>query len=102
MRMANTKWKLQTGGKTQSGRQNLFVFHASAREILDQWEVRGYFDTATKKAIPNQDIMIMGRSLDANGNVYKILPDDSPPIDVTPQVSGKDFYTFTIEKGVKP
>lgn len=97
-RHAQATMILQTGGKAQSGRQNLFVINASAAQILCVKAPIPLWQNPPPPSPPPilpQQICVDGQCLDANGNAYLILPDNSE-IDVTPQVDGIDFYTFGI------
>jgi len=90
--------KLFTGGKGVAGRQNLFVIHAAAVEILDKYARPACRDftwggDVRERPIQPPDIKIMGKNLDSDGNLYVTLPDDDVE-DITPQVDGVDFYAF--------
>src|SRR5262245_53388013 len=99
-RFAQAKWKLQTGGKPISQRKNLFVISASATENLNK-RCAPYRDPSVivqcpGRTIAPQEISIGGLGqLGSDGRLYVALPDGDER-DVTPQVSGMDFYTFDI------
>ena len=99
VRNAQTRMKLMTGGKGVAGRQNLFVIHAAAAEILDKYALplcRNFTWGGDVRECPiqPQDIKIMGKNLDSDGNLYVLLPDGEDP-DLTPQVDGVDFYSWS-------
>ena len=77
------------------GLQNLWQFSGSASEILDKRALPQFYGANTK-AIPYDQIAIgsMG-NLRTNGIRYNILPDGIEK-DITPQVAGKDFFTFSV------
>jgi hypothetical protein len=85
--------KLQTGGKATSRRQNLFKLSASATQIVPIKYNPPNINP--QLPIPSQSITVMGESLDTNGNLYVVIPDNDEE-DVTPQVNGADFYTFSV------
>ena len=96
--------KLETGGKSGSQRQSLFCISAAANEwrLLTQAEfgyngIHSLGNTTNLGAINPTNIHVLGQALDTNGNVYVALPDNTN-VDVTPYVSGKDFYTFNLDK----
>lgn len=116
-RTADAFWKLQTGGKAISNRQNLFQLTASATQMLDpltepvfgsqeqptaddgtggilRW-VSSNQPGPTSKPVPSQNITIDGLPLGNDGNLWRTYSDNITR-DVTPKVSGVDFYTFTI------
>jgi archaellum component FlaF (FlaF/FlaG flagellin family) len=105
-RTADATWKLQTGGKASIKRQNLWCLSGTASEMLDlvaqaQWSgssvvLAGTQDPEPTQAIPPQSIEIMKQALGSDGNLWITLPDGDTPIDVTPIVKKKDFYTFTV------
>lgn len=93
-RTADTTWHVQTGGKAIPTRKNLWQFSGSAWEILDKRAVPPFSGAQTRGIDPTQ-IQILGKNLDTNGVLYKLLA-DGQELDVTPQVPGKDFYTFGV------
>jgi hypothetical protein len=86
-----SRYTLKTGGQALPGQQNLWCIHATAVNYpinpATNWGL-------TTIPIPPSQITIAGQTLDANGNVYVALPNNSPPIDITPMASPND-YTFT-------
>ena len=82
------RYVLKTGGQAIPGQQNLWVIHATAND-----ESIGDID-GSGPAIPPSQITAAGQTLDANGNVYLRLPNNSPPVDVTPMAPG-NAYTFS-------
>jgi hypothetical protein len=107
-RHAETVMKLETGGKAGSHRQNLFDLSASASRCEGMTLVLNYPSPANPAEydvppdwgnwvnVDSTQITIMRRPLGADGNLWVALPDNSPPIDVTPRVPGRDFYTFNV------
>ena len=95
-RTAQTVWHVQTGGKAVP-RQNLWQFSGSASEILSKRSVPPFYGRLglIMRGIDPTQIQIMGKYLNTNGVLYTILP-DGQDLDVTPQVKGKDFYTFGV------
>lgn len=94
-RTAQTKMKLETGGKALSKRQNLFVFNGSATEILANFAIPPFGNLPTQ-SIPAQNVTIGSvGALGNDGNLYAALPDNQT-FDVTPIVNGKQFYTFNV------
>jgi hypothetical protein len=94
-RKAQTKWKLYTGGKATPKAQSVWMLSATAGRVLYK---RADPASPNQWATTNIDfskITLMGKTLDPQGNVYVVLDDDSTQ-DVTPDVEGVDFYTFTI------
>ena len=94
-RTAQTKWKLQTGGKALPKQQNLFVVGGSATTILANFAIPPFVNLPTQP-IPAQNIAIgsLGK-LGSDGNLYVALPDNAN-LDVTPYVAGQNFYTFSL------
>ena len=90
-RKADAKIKLQTGGKGQSSRQNLFCISGSAVQVIITNTPYTY------QSIPAQNIKITGTSktLGSDGNLY-VVEHDNTEVDITPQVSGMDYYTFNV------
>ena len=93
-RTAQTTYHVQTGGRAIPGRQNLWCFSGSAAMVTDKHAVPPYVVYNTK-GLNSQQIQIMGKNLDTNGNVFFVLPDVRDK-DVTPQVPGYNFYTFGV------
>ena len=93
-RSAQTTYHVQTGGRAVPGRQNLWRLSGWASKITDKHATPPFWFTPTEAIDPGQ-IQIRGKSLDTNGNVYLILP-DGQDMDVTPQVSGMEFYVFGV------
>ena len=81
------RYVLKTGSQAVPGQQNLWVIHATA-----QHESIGEIDNPGS-AIPPSEITVAGQASDANGNAYLALPNNSPPVDVTPMAPGN--YTFS-------
>jgi hypothetical protein len=82
-RQAQCAMNLNTGGKGIPGVQGLFCLTGSATDLL------------TGEPIPPQNISIgsLG-NLDSNSNLWIVLPSGDP--EATPRVSGKLYYTFTL------
>ncbi len=96
-RHAQATMILQTGGKAVSRQENLFCLGATAAQILCVKTPIPVWANPPPPAVPPvlpQNIQIMGESLDTNGNLYVVLPDNDT-LDVTPQLQGVDYYTFT-------
>jgi hypothetical protein len=111
-RSAQTIMKLQTGGKAISKLRNLFALSASATQLNPSgsiWDAAPFgtsypngidysyvYNQANGTNIPSQNISIGSYgNLNANGTKYLILPDNAD-IDVTPNVSGVDYYSFNL------
>ncbi|MGA2869545.1 MAG: hypothetical protein ABSF34_10345, partial [Verrucomicrobiota bacterium] len=87
--------KLQTGGKADVSRQNLWQLSATATAQSFQPgnnPVDGY--NLISQGVPSQNITIHGKALGSDGNLWTTLPDSDQPIDVTPTVSGVGYYSF--------
>jgi hypothetical protein len=84
----NVKIRLRTGGKSGVGRQSLFSFTGSARELVTPFRERD---------IPKTEISIPGinTSLGADGRAYAVLADGSEDVNITP-VASRPYYTFDI------
>ena len=82
-RTADTEMKLATGGPLGSTQQNLWCISATAT------------DAETGLPIPPEQISIgdLG-NLDADGNLWIMLPDNDPPV-VTPMIAGIMNYIFS-------
>jgi hypothetical protein len=96
----DTKMTLKTGGKDGSSKMNLFCISASAEGWRVSIESGGggspvLADTADTGAIDPTTITIDGKALDSSGNMYEVLADNTTR-DVTPTVTGNDYYTFTV------
>ncbi len=100
-RQAQTKIKLQTGGKALSRRQNLFRMTGTAAPAVYSVESHNVTDLvfSTKAAPPiaPQNITLgeLGQ-LGSDGVLYKMLPDNVTK-DITPDVAGVDYYTFSVD-----
>jgi hypothetical protein len=96
VRTADVVWKLQTGGKALSQRQNLWCVSASATQLTpyneSQWQlILGYSMTG----VPNQNIIIDGKHLNEHGKMWRLYADGDTR-DLTPHVPGVDYYTFNL------
>jgi hypothetical protein len=94
-RSADAQMELETGGKGVAGRQNLIVIGAGAQSgelVLTGGEA--YWEWGADTPVDPTQIQILGKNEDTNGNVYVLLPDGDTQ-DATPQVKGKDYYTWT-------
>ena len=91
-RKADTIWHVQTGGRAVPGLLNLCQFSGGAWEVLNK---RSTPSLLHDQVIDPTKIKILGNNLNTNGTCYKLLPNDTE-FDVTPKVSGKDFYTFSV------
>ena len=99
-RHAQAKIKLQTGGKSGSRLHNLFGFTASATQIVSVKDPPPFNENnfVQNISIPQKNIVLgSAGTMPATGTLYKILPDDTT-IDVTPTVSGVDYYTFNVSE----
>ena len=97
-RHAQTRLKLATGGRAVPGRQSLIRLTGWATEVPHQRAVPPFgdwYDFASWPAIPPEQIQVgtLGK-LDANGELWVVLPDGDP--DVTVIANGPDFYIFGI------
>lgn len=99
-RSAQAKFELQTGGKAVPGRQSLFILSAGGDSgdlvLAPAWsyEYGYYFNWAADVPLDPTDIKILGKNLDANGNLYTILP-EGETLDATPIVSSQNYYTWS-------
>ncbi|MGD0207025.1 MAG: hypothetical protein ABSC89_05395 [Verrucomicrobiota bacterium] len=108
-RGAQAVLKLQTGGKATSRLRNVIGLTGSAVQAIPTfpdpsftshwgqiWLMCYWGDHVSGTNIPSQQISIGSYgNLNGNGVLYKILPDNTE-VDVTPQVSGSDYYTFNV------
>lgn len=101
-RTANTTIKLQTGGKADSHKRNLWRLNGSATAIQyvkaqpgQQGDFMGAFNTVGT-SVPMPEIRIDGKALGSDGNLWRTYANNTT-VDVTPRAKGKDFYTFTVE-----
>lgn len=93
-RFAQTKWRLETGGRAMAGRKSLWRISGGTKEVLDKRAVPLYYSGNTK-IIPPQQVIILSRALYPDGNSWRVLPDGAA-YDATPFVAGKDFYSCTV------
>ena len=94
VRHAQTRLKLATGGRAVPGRQSLIRITGWATEVPHQRAVPpfgDYYDRASWPAIPPEQIQVgtLG-NLDANGELWVVLPDGDP--DVTIYAPGWYFF----------
>jgi hypothetical protein len=92
VRYAQTRWRLQTGGRGK--RSSLFRFSVIASQIMDKMAERPFSNDDSRPIAP-QSIAIMGHGLCADTNLWMVLPDGTN-LDVTPFVAGTDFYRMDI------
>jgi hypothetical protein len=92
LRRAQTRWRLQTGGR--AGHSSLFRLSATAAQILDKRAQRP-FESVASQSISPQSITVMGRALYADTNLWLVLPNGTN-LDVTPLVAGLDFYRMDV------
>jgi hypothetical protein len=78
---AKVKMVLLTGGKGSVGRQAVMAVHTSAT------------DEVTGQAIAPDQITVAGKTLGADGWVYKQIKMGGDPVDVTPQANAQ-LYSF--------
>ena len=94
-RTAQATVKLQTGGKAQIKRRNLFCLQATVDEVTgpmyDHWDLA---DTASVKAsVPSTQVSIGGYGkLGSDGKLWVGLPDNES-VDITPKTKAR-YYTF--------
>ena len=89
-RHAQTTMQFDTGGKSVPGVQSLYLFTASAADML------------STNPIPPKTISIGGLgNLGADGNLYVVVPYSAEPIDVTPRVSGIPWFIFNVNPPLK-
>jgi len=95
-RTADTVWHVQTGGKAVPGLLNLWQFSGSAFVHINKFAVPPFQDLSSYE-ITNKTQIAIGSlgNLKADGNLWLTLPDDVEK-DITLNVAGKDFYTFTV------
>jgi|GEM_PF-820635 len=95
---AKTQVKLFTGGKAQVSRKNLFQINASASAILrppvdtSEYGCAIPWWSVQSQTIAPTSLTVAGKSLGTDGNLWLVLPDNSPGIDVTVKASGKKHY----------
>ena len=96
-RHAHAVIKLQTGGKGNSQRQNLFCFNASAAQMhcINYADYLRGFDMAYSTPIPAQNITVDNKPVGADGKAWLAYADNTTHT-VTPKVTGLDWYKFTI------
>jgi hypothetical protein len=92
VRYAQTRWRLQTGGR--GDRSSLFRFNVIASQIMDKRAERPFSNDNSRPIAP-ESITVMGRALYADTNLWMVLPDGTN-LDVTPFVAGADFYRMDI------
>jgi hypothetical protein len=92
VRYAQTRWRLQTGGR--GGRSSLFRLSATAARILDKRAERPFYNV-NSQVVPPRNITVMAQALYADTNLWIVLP-DAVDLDVTPYVAGADFYTMNV------
>ncbi len=91
-RSANCKVKLATGGPAGSTKQNLWLINVTATAYHPPWLSNPLASTS----IPSTNITILGKTLDASGNAYVLLPDNAFP-DATPIINSPTaYYSFII------
>ena len=99
-RTAQTKILMETGGKTGVSRQNLFNISGEAIKIpAKAWVFSPYgiVSSDSPTAIPPEQVSISDfGNLGSDRSLWHVLPDNSPPIVITPYVKGNDFYTFNL------
>jgi hypothetical protein len=95
-RTADTVWHVQTGGKAVPGLLNLWQFSGSVFVHTNKFAVPPFQGLSSYEITNKPDIVIgsMGNLL-INGVRYNLLPNDAD-FNITPKVSGKDFYTFNV------
>ena len=96
-RKAQTKIRLQTGGKAASNRRNLFRISGSAAR--QELTYGGHYapniiSTPWSPEIWTQDVEILGQHL-VGGSLYVVLTDNTD-VDLTPHIAGADCYTFNV------
>ena len=98
-RHAQTRMKLDTGGRAVPGSKSLIRIHGSAQEVLLKRAVPPYYvyNPEYLQAIPSQNLQVgaLG-SLDANGELWLLLPAGDPDATVTVVSNGPDYYIFGI------
>ena len=93
-RTAQTKWRLETGGKAIPQRLNLWHFSVSSSEITNKMATP-YYTGAPSVGIGLSAPVVNGWQMKNDGSYWQTLPDGTN-IDVTPYVAGKDFYIFIV------
>ncbi len=99
-REAQTTYCLQTGGKGLPGLQTLFNLNASAQSgsltIGPPWaNGNGLPIWSVSTAVSPTNIQVQGQSLDQNGNLQVVLPNNAS-VDVTPASGANTYYTFSV------
>ena len=90
---------LKTGGKGVAKRQNLSrLMRAPGKSCKSSADPDGATEiTVIGLEFPGGEIKLAGFGRVGNdGNLYKVLPDNSPPLNVTVKTP-RDFYTFNVE-----
>jgi hypothetical protein len=99
-RAADASLILATGGSAGSTSMRTWVITASATEHSLPWVLGGghggWENCLTDTPISPDNISIAGNTLNNDGFLLLTLPDDVE-IDITPNVCGIDYYTFTVQ-----
>ncbi len=77
----SSRWALYTEGKASPGQINLWTFH------LATWPSRPEFEAMPENTGPSftpDQVSVAGQHPDTNNTFYLALPDNSPPVDITP------------------
>jgi hypothetical protein len=93
-RHAQTRLKLQPGGRALPHKMSLFQISGEASEELEKRASPPFTFNQVPQGIPSQNIQIgkLG-NLGSDGNLWVALPDGGTSVDATPYV-GKPFYIF--------
>jgi hypothetical protein len=99
---AKTEQKLFTGGKAGVARRNLFQLHAGATEILRPpvatseygWGIPWW--SVSVQGVDPTKTLVAGKTLGADNNLWLMLPDNSPGLDVTVKAPGIHHYDASI------
>ena len=98
-RHAQTRMKLDTGGRAVPGAGSLLRITGNAQEVLLKRAVPPYYvyNPEYLQAIPPQNLQVgaLG-NLDTNGELWLLLPAGDPDATVTVVSNGPDYYIFGI------
>ena len=86
---ARSQVKLYTGGKAPVARSSLFCIGASAVEYPD---LPADWQGAPSTPIPNTKLVVLKKSVGSDGNLWVVLPDNSPGVDITVSAPGYKHF----------
>jgi hypothetical protein len=95
-RRAQGQMKFRTAGRGAVGQSHLWVISATAlRELDPMGQTADWWDdlSPTEPIDPTQIAIGTYGNLDADGNLWVVLPDGEAP-DITPRVDGEEHYVY--------